>query len=348
MKKTVLASLLFLVCFYSIAQTKLLTIEDALVNNRSSLAVKNLRQAQFIYGTDDLVYLDSKDGKDVWVKKRGASFLSLEDLNAKLKVASLEEVKAMPAIQFNKSAEWMMTVGGSRIALNSATGKARVVVDKTIAGKEHVEESTGGLVAYVDKFNLFVTDGKGAKQVTTDGSENIVYASSVHREEFGISKGTFWSNDGKGLAFYRMDQSMVTDYPIIDWTQRPAKAVNIKYPMAGDKSHHVTVGIYNAVTGKLVYLQTGEPKEQYLTNIAWSPDSKYVFVAIVNREQNQMKLNQYDAATGGFIKTLFEEKDEKYVEPLVPMQFVPNKPNEFLWQSNRDGWNHVYLYDVTG
>ncbi|RYF85260.1 MAG: S9 family peptidase, partial [Chitinophagaceae bacterium] len=347
MKKTILASFLFFVCFYSIAQTGLLTIEDALVNNRTTLAISNLRGAQFVYGTDDLVYLDRKDGKEVWVKK-GAPFLTLEDLNAKLKAAGFTEVKAMPSIQFNKSAEWVMTVGGTKITLNPVTGKGSVLLDKSVAGKEHAEESGSGYVAYVDKFNLFVSDGKNAKQVTTDGSENIVYASSVHREEFGITKGTFWSNNGKGLAFYRMDQSMVTDYPIIDWTQRPAKAVNIKYPMAGDKSHHVTVGVYNAESGKLVYLQTGEPAEQYLTNIAWSPDDKFVFIAVLNREQNHMKLNQYDATTGAFVKTLFEEKDEKYVEPLVPMQFVPGRPNEFLWQSNRDGWNHVYLYDVTG
>lgn len=347
MKKTILASFLFFVCFYSIAQTKLLTIEDALVNNRGSLAIKNLRQAQFIFGTDDLVYLDNKDGKDVWVKKDGTSFLSLDELNTRLKAAGLEDVKTMPVIQFNKSANWIMSVGGSKIALSSS-GKAKVIIDKTIAGKTNLEESSGGYVAYLDQFNLYVSDGKTAKQITTDGSENIVYASSVHREEFGISKGTFWSNDGKKLAFYRMDQSMVTDYPIIDWTQRPAKAVNSKYPMAGDKSHHVTVGIYNATTGNLIYLKTGEPKEQYLTNIAWSPDDKHVFIAIVNREQNSMKLNQYDAATGVFVKTLFEEKDEKYVEPLVPMQFVAGRPDEFLWQSNRDGWNHVYLYDVNG
>ena len=71
-----------------------------------------------------------------------------------------------------------------------------------------------------------------------------------------------------------------------------------------------------------VYLQTGEPAEQYLTNIAWSPDDRFIFIAVLNRGQNHMKLNQYDAVTGAFVKTLFEEKDDKYVEPLVPMLFV--------------------------
>jgi dipeptidyl-peptidase-4 len=167
-------------------------------------------------------------------------------------------------------------------------------------------------------------------------------------EEFGISKGIFWSNSGKLLAFYRMDQSMVADYPIIDWTTRPAHNVNIKYPMAGDKSHQVTLGVYNAETKNVVYIKTGEPVEQYLTNIAWSPDDKYVYIAVLNREQNHMKLNQYDGVTGDFVKTLFEEKDDKYVEPLVPMLFLKNDPSKFIWQSNRDGWNHLYLYSSAG
>jgi dipeptidyl-peptidase 4 len=141
---------------------------------------------------------------------------------------------------------------------------------------------------------------------------------------------------------------MVTDYPIIDWTTTPATVTSIKYPMAGDKSHHVTVGVFNPQTQASVYLQTGEPAEQYLTNIAWSPDDKYIFIAILNREQNHMKLNQYDASTGVFVRTLFEETDEKYVEPLVPMLFLKNNPSQFIWQSNRDGWNHLYLYDIDG
>ena len=135
---------------------------------------------------------------------------------------------------------------------------------------------------------------------------------------------------------------------IINWTERPAKVDLIKYPMAGDKSHHVTVGVYNTTTQSTVWLKTGEPAEQYLTNIAWSPDDKFIYIAIVNRTQNHMWLKQYDAATGDFIKTLFEETDEKYTEPLVPVLFVKNNPNQFIWQSNHDGWNHLYLYDVSG
>ena len=213
-----------------------------------------------------------------------------------------------------------------------------MLLPKELAGKENAEESNAGFVAYLENYNLYVAQVPDPSlsnklkidlqpiKVTTDGSKDIVYASSVHRDEFGISKGTFWSNSGTQLAFYRMDQSMVTDYPIINWTERPAKVELIKYPMAGDKSHHVTVGVYNTATQSTYWLKTGEPAEQYLTNIAWSPDDKFIFIAVVNRGQDHMWLNQYDAATGNFIKTLFEETDDKYVEPLLPMLFVKINP----------------------
>ncbi|MBS1510238.1 MAG: DPP IV N-terminal domain-containing protein [Bacteroidetes bacterium] len=348
---TILFLLLFSLCVR--AQDKLLTMEDAMVNNKTTLAPENLRQLQFIYGTTDYVYLKKTDGKEAWVKGNLKTpetiFLTLDQLNEKIKPAGFGTLEAMPAIQFNAAPEWLFAVNGTALTLNPQTGQVKERIDKNANSKAVVEAGSAGFVAYVDNDNLYVTSTQyGTKQVTRDGSSNIVYAQSVHRDEFGISKGTFWSNNGKLLAFYRMDQSMVTDYPIIDWTQYPAVNHNIKYPMAGGRSHQVSVGIYNAVINSTTWVKTGEPADQYLTNIAWSPDDKWLYIAVLNREQNHMQLNQYNATTGAFVKTLFEERDDKYVEPLVPMLFVKNKANQFIWQSNRDGWNHVYLYDENG
>jgi dipeptidyl-peptidase-4 len=350
--KKYLLFLLLIGSGYTLFAQKLLTLEDALVRNRTTLAPETLRQLQFIYGTEDYVYLKKINDKDVWVKGNFQSaeqtFLTLGDLNQKLKAAGSDTVSSMPNIQFNIGPEWVMRVNGSKMAFNPITNQKRILIDRSIANKENVEEGNAGWVAYLDNYNLYVTDGKNTKQVTTDGNKNIVYASSVHREEFGITKGTFWSNNGKQLAFYRMDQSMVTDYPIINWTTTPATVDLIKYPMAGDKSHHVTLGVYNMATQSTIYLQTKGDPEHYLTNIAWSPDDKYIFIAELNRGQDDMMMNQYDATTGAFVKTLFEEKDPKYVEPLVPILFVKNNPSQFIWQSNRDGWDHLYLYDING
>lgn len=334
------------------AQNKLLSMEDAMLKARTTLAPSNLQQLQFYGNTNDYVYLKKTDGKDSWMRgnyKMAADtvFLTLDQLNRLLKMAGSDTAKAMPAIKFS-SAGWLLNLNSNKILLDPVAGTIKVLLPKQLASKENAEESKAGFIAYLDNYNLFVNNGTTASQVTTDGSKDIVYASSVHRDEFGISKGIFWSNKGSQLAFYRMDQSMVTDYPIINWTERPAKAEMIKYPMAGDKSHHVMVGVYNTAKQTTTWLKKGEPAEQYLTNIAWSPDDKYIFIAVVNRQQNYMWLNQYDATTGNFIKTLFEETDEKYTEPLTPMQFLPGNPTQFIWQSNRDGWNHLYLYDTTG
>lgn len=360
MKKILLIALLLCCNFFLYSQNKILSMEDAMLKARTTLAPENLPQLQFYESTNDYIYLK----KDVWMRGNKNStesdytFLTLPALNAWLKEAGSDTVKTMPSIKFSPDA-WIMNISGNKILFDYENKKYKTLLKKELASKENAEESKAGFVAYLDNYNLYVThitnpDDHGylsndkPVQVTNDGSKDIVYASSVHRDEFGISKGIFWSNEGSRLAFYRMDQSMVTDYPIINWTERPAKAELIKYPMAGDKSHHVTVGIFDAVTNKTVWLKTGEPAEQYLTNIAWSPDDKYVFIAVLNRGQNHMWLNKYDAATGDFIKTLFEETDDKYVEPLVPMLFVKNNPAHFIWQSNRDGWNHLYLYDTSG
>ena len=181
---------------------------------------------------------------------------------------------------------------------------------------------------------------------------NVVLGESVHRNEFGINGGLFWSPKQSKLAFYRMDQSMVVDYPLVNTKAREAEPKPIKYPMAGMKSHEVTVGVYDVASGKLVYLDTRRDttvheREMYLTNIAWSPDERYVFIAKVNREQNHMWLEQYDAVSGQLVKVLFEETNPRYVEPCEPMIFTP-KGDQFLWFSMRDGYKHLYLYNLDG
>ncbi|MGZ4100047.1 MAG: DPP IV N-terminal domain-containing protein, partial [Bacteroidia bacterium] len=241
----------------------------------------------------------------------------------------------------NKKGEWIYS-----LSKKTVTPSDRKQAESAIDDLDEFKK--GEIYAYVAGNNLFVSRDGTVEQVTKDGSYILVYGKSVHRDEFGINKGTFWSPKGNLLAFYRMDQTDVTDYPIIDWSTYPAKNVNIKYPMAGNNSHYVTVGVYNLEKKSTVYLHTEGPKDQYLTNIAWSPDEKYIYVVILNREQNHFKVNEYDAATGNFVRTLFEEKDEKYVEPLHAMLFLKNNPTQFIWQSRRDGYNHLYLYNIKG
>lgn len=188
--------------------------------------------------------------------------------------------------------------------------------------------------------------------------EGIVYGSSVHRNEFGISGGMFWSEDTTKLAFYRMDESMVQSYPLVQTDDREATVRWVKYPMAGMTSHQVTLGVWDSRTGKTIYLKTNEKPakddnraslndpEHYLTCISWRPDGKEIFIAELNRLQNYMELNVYDAQSGEYEKTLFSVKAEKYVEPEHPLYFLPGSNDKFVWQDERDGWDHLYLYDL--
>ena len=219
--------------------------------------------------------------------------------------------------------------------------------------------SSSRATAFVAGDQLYVLDSnQKLKKLTSDGSRDIVYGQSVHRNEFGIDGGLFWSPKGNRLAFYRMDQSMVTDYPLVDipetdWTpgkgeSRIAKAAPDKYPMAGETSHKVTVGVYDLKTGNTIYLHAGDPTDRYFTNIAWSPDEQTIYMFELNRDQNDCRLVSYNALTGDKIAEIYRETDKKYVEPLHPISFLPWNDDEFVMQSQKDGYNHLYLFNKYG
>lgn len=180
----------------------------------------------------------------------------------------------------------------------------------------------------------------------TDG---LVFGKSVHRNEFGIMDGRFWNHDGSLLAFYRMDERMVAQYPLVDIPEvnmGMATAHPDRYPMAGGTSHKVKIGVFDPNTQKILYLDTeGYDENRYLTNVSWSTDNRTVCVAEINREQNHLWFNMYDATTGKKIKTLFQEDSDTWVEPCTAAKFIDD--NTMLWLSERDGYLHIYKYNVS-
>lgn len=334
------------------AQDKLLTIQEAVLKGRTSLAPKRLQSLTFIPAHDQFSFVDNNI---IYIgdKKNGNTvpLITLQDLNSKLKAVSKDTLTTIGGLTWKNLSQFYFSNKKGEL-MYDIDKKAVLETDKKSEPtklEEYLKEPVTGAYSYCKDYNLYVVKDGKENQVTTDGSYEIVYTGkNVHQNEFGIDGKNFWSPKGNYLAFYRMDQSPVTDYPIIDWTTRPAKNVNIKYPMAGNKSHFVTLGIYDMKTNKTIFVKTEGDPEQYLTNIAWSPDEKYVYIAILSRTQNDMKLNEYDATTGNFVRTLFEEHDDKYTEPLHPMLFVKNNPSQFIWQSRKDGFTHFYLYNING
>lgn len=324
------------------------TIQFDDIMNRK-LYPRALTNLQWIDDNSFSYIVDYKKIVKQYVKTNKAdTLISLENFNSALKAINIGDAKYLINIKWKDANTFVTTIDTVIVEYNLAKNSAKVLTSWTKEGENVDANVNNNCVAYTIANNLYISLNGKQKQVTNDPDTGFVSGQSVHRNEFGIEKGTFWSPQGNLLAFFRCDESMVTKYPLVDINTRIAEANFVRYPMAGMTSHHVTLGIYNVETNKTNFIKTGEPAEQFLTNISWSLDGKKIYIAVLNREQNHMKLNRYDVESGNFEKTLFEEKSDKYVEPQKPLVFLKSNPNTFLWQSRRDGYNHLYLYDIEG
>lgn len=348
-KKILFVAVFALMFLSSFAQNKQLTIEDAIYNVWFDYAPEDLDQIQWKGNSYNFVFVEGYS-----VIKQG----NLKDDDYK-SICNLQDVNdglVSSPINYFYDLHWLdndrfYQVYNSLVYVYDT--KKEEVSEKylLLSAAENIAYSPHAQkVAYTVGNNIELTDGSNnVVKVTNETDEGIVCGSDyTHRQEFGIDKGIFWSPKGNYIAFYRKDESMVADYPLVDYTTFPASLKNIKYPMAGQTSEEVTLGVYNINDKSTVYLKTGLPKDQYLTAITWDPSEEFIYVGVLNRDQNHLKYNKYDAKTGDFVKTLFEEKDPKYVEPEHPAIFLPNTTNQFLWYSERDGYNHFYLYDTDG
>lgn len=297
---------------------------------------------------EDVKYIADEKGRKVYPKV----LFKLDDINAVIDTAAYGKVYNLMNASFPYPDKplVMLRTAKKRLLYNWQTGKQEWSMESDAAAEQSSKFCTANrALAYVNDWNLYVRTSDGRTQkVTTDGSREIQYGMSVHRDEFGIHEGLFWSPDGSLLAFYRMDQRMVSDYPLVDVNYRVAQLAPEKYPMAGMTSHEVKVGVFNPASGQTIYLQAGNPTDRYFTNIAWSPDAATIYVIELPRTQDKAELVAYDARTGARKQVLYTETNPRYVEPMNPIVFLPWDATKFVYQSRRDGYNHLYLFDVNG
>ena len=355
-KTKLLASFLFLtLSLFMNAQDKTFTLEDLNYGGTNYWKMQPENKWLTWWG-DQLVRTDIEECYLV-DKKTGQEtvLFTLDDINRWAGSNDDYYVRHLHSAGFPCADKSIVAVGNKKAFLLVDFKDKKVVWQDSISGQDANDWSPASkATAYMRDHQLYVADCEGKEhQLTVDGSRDIVYGKSVHRNEFGIEKGTFWSPDGQRLAFYRMDQTAVTDYPQVDIYHRIATCEPDKYPMAGETSHTVTVGVYDLRTDKVTYLQTPAPDTSadtpvYFTNIAWSPDASTLYIFELNRDQNDCRIVSYDAMTGRRLAELYRETDDKYVEPLHPIRFLPWDDNLFILQSQRDGYNHLYLYNKEG
>lgn len=352
MKNKNLLIALFTLVALSMSAQKLFTLEDL---NFGGTNYHNLRPKNMFltWWGDQLMYQDVEEGGTINEKGNKTTLFTLDQLNFQLTNSHDIEKRVIRSAlnaRYPYPDQPVVLLRNNRIQLlyNWKTQKAWV---QTLEGAQVTKWSPASkALAYKKADNqLYVRDAEDQEtQLTTDGSREIVYGEAVHRNEFGIEEGLFWSPDGQRLAFYRMDQSMVTDYPQVNIDPRIAELEPDKYPMAGMTSHVVTIGVYDLKSKHTQFLQTADPIDRYFTNIAWSPDSKTIYMFEMNRDQNDCRLISYDAETGKLANEIYRETSDKYVEPLHPIQFLPWDQNQFIMQSQKDGYNHLYLFNIKG
>lgn len=372
MKKIILLLSFFFVGYVQ-AQNQILSIDDAILKGRTTLSPERLSQLMWKPNSKTMSYVGKSNGKEVLIyinapDLKRDTVLKIEDLYLSFYSIMPDEPKfeRFPFFTWSDDNAILYTYNNTIYEYNFNNKKTIVKVKASGTAENLDYEKNSNKLAYTVGNQLYISSSssinslieyqkrgknEGVVQsdlITDNSGAALVYGKAVHRNEFGITRGTFWSSKGTRLAYYILNETMVTDYGLMKFGTKPSGIENIKYPMAGAKSHEVKVGIYDCVKKRTVEVETGEPAEQYLTNITWSPNEEYLYIAVVNRAQNEMKMNLYDGISGKFIKTLFTETNSKYVEPEKPILFVKKNDKQFVWLSERNGFNNLYLYERGG
>lgn len=333
------------------AQKKTFTIDEATIGYTMGLYPKNI-YVSWQPQTHYLTYKEDNSIVQFSAKNHSVEELfTLDQLNQLLKNHQIDTLTRAPYISWINENSFMFRNGQSYLMVNSENLSLinHFNIEKEDANFDYEPNATNLRLAVTNGNSLYIINKDERMEVGVSISDELVYGQTVSRSEFGISKGTFWSPKGNLLAYYIKDNSHVKQYPLVDVTTREAEVDMIRYPMAGMSSEQIHLGVFDPATKTSVYIEKDNAQsEQYLTNISWSPDEKYIYIQVLNREQNHMKMNVYEASSGTFVKTLFEEKDPKYVEPYQPIMFIPGKNDEFLHQSRKNGYKHLYLYNTDG
>ena len=336
--------------FTSFAQEKkFLTPVDASYNNYD--VYPKGKSFKWLGDTDKYIFVEKGELKYKSPGEKSSHLLlNLDMLNGIAKDNGMGDFQRMPNITWTSenAGYFYRAEDDETISLNILNISEKTITKVTSfpANAENVTLNEASMrVAYTIGNDLYIANGKKNIRITKN-PEHVIAGQSVHRNEFAINGGIFWSPDGSKLAYYSMDESMVTDYPLVDITTRIATEKPIKYPMAGMTSHIVKLHVYNVNKKKDVIMKTGEPEEHYLTAITWNNDNERVYIGILNRGQDTLNFNEYNALNGKFIQTVFQDIDEQYVEPQGPAHFLPGSTTQFVWLAQRDGYYHLWMHDL--
>jgi len=209
----------------------------------------------------------------------------------------------------------------------------------------------GTKIAYARENNLYVYDvaSKKSTAITTDGKKNAVIngiTDWVYEEEFAFVRAFDWSKDSKKVAYIRFDESQVPEFSMSMFHKDLYPTIEtFKYPKAGEKNSEVSLHIYDVAAGATKKVDLGKYNDFYIARLQWTNDANVLSAQVLNRHQDNLDLLFVDGNTAA-AKVVLSEKDKAYVDVTDNLTFL--KDNSFIWTSEKDGFNHIYLYDKTG
>lgn len=213
----------------------------------------------------------------------------------------------------------------------------------------------GDKLAYVYENNIFYTTlydtaANYTVQVTTDGKPNKVIngiADWVYEEEFGFTKAYQWSPDGRFISYYRFDESKVPEFSMQMYTGLYPEMYTFKYPKAGEPNSDISILIYNLKSKNVVTALDGRGKDLYVPLVQWTNAKDELAIVSLNRLQNELQVLAVEAADGAN-KVIYSEKSDQYIEITDDKWLFSDDGQSFVWQSEADGYNHIYIIDRDG
>lgn len=355
MKSIKLIALFLLTAISAVAQQKI-TVEDIYTG---SFRAKGMDELQALKNTNQYTVLNTD-------RATRSQQIDLYDYATLKKVATLidtknnkELVDGIDSYSFSNDEKLILIASKSNpIYRHSFTADYYLY---NIATKEmgklfdQVQEPTfspdGTKIAYAKANNLFVYDvaSKKTTQITSDGKKNAIIngiTDWVYEEEFAFVRAFDWSADGKKLAYIRFDESEVPEFSMNIYKKDLYPTVEtFKYPKAGEKNAVVSLFLYDVAVGASKAINLGNYTDFYIARMKWTNDANVLSAQVLNRHQDNLDLIFVDGTTGA-AKVVMNEKDAAYVDVTDNLTFL--KDNSFIWTSEKDGFNHIYLFDKNG
>jgi dipeptidyl-peptidase-4 len=335
----------------------------------AQLTVERIFSTEFATGAPSVAYMP--DGRnltslvrnnsliDVWIERVGGAGELLIDGKTLIpegeagpvivEQIAWSEDGARALIFTNSQRVWRRNTKGVYYVWDRASGRTVPVSRGTGHQMFATFSPDGQRVAFLRDNDLWVSDPFADREMrlTQDGGEDIINGTTdwVHEEELGLSRAFRWSPDGRRIAFWRFDQSPVPSFWMLDELELYPELVPVRYPKAGTANSIVEVRVIDIASGRVTTVETGADPNVYLARMDWAGNDELI-IQRLNRTQNRIDVLLADAGSGRS-RAIFAETDDAWVDIDDDLTWIRDG-RQFLWTSERDGFNHIYLFNRDG